>query len=71
MSKIDWILLGAFIVGFLLFLVGANITLWYGTATDTANAAVIGYGGIYLFIGSVAAYLILYIYKELTKKKAP
>ncbi len=57
MSRTDWTLLVAFIVGFLLFLYGAN----------TYNA-VVGYGGIYLFIGSIAAYIILYLYKELTKK---
>lgn len=57
MSKVDWLLLGAFIAGFLLFLYGANVY----------NAAV-GYLGIFLFIGSIAAYLILYIFKELTKK---
>jgi len=58
MSYTDWALLGLFIAGFLLFLYGAN----------TYNA-IFGYGGIYLFIGSVAAYLLIYIYKELTKKK--
>ena len=57
MSWTDWIILVAFIAGFLLFLYGAN----------TYNA-IVGYGGVYLFIGSIAAYLILYIYKELTKK---
>ncbi len=57
MSWTDWTLLFAFIVGFLLFLYGAN----------TYNA-IVGYGGIYLFIGSIGAYLILYIYKELNKK---
>jgi len=49
--------LGAFIAGFLLFLYGAN-----------SYDAVVGYGGVYLFIGSIAAYLIVYIYKELTNK---
>jgi membrane-bound ClpP family serine protease len=58
MSYTDWVLLGLFIAGFLLFLYGAN----------TYNA-IIGYSGIYLFIGSIAAYLVLYIYKEITKKK--
>ena len=58
MSWSDWTLLGVFILGFLLFLYGAN----------TYDAAV-GYSGIYLFIGSIAAYLIVYIYKEMTKKK--
>ena len=46
-----------FVLGFLLFLYGAN----------TYNA-VVGYSGVYLFIGSIAAYLVIYIYKELTKK---
>jgi hypothetical protein len=59
MSWTDWTLLCLFIVGFLLFLVGAN----------TYNA-VVGYSGIYLFIGSIIAYLVIYIYKEITKKKA-
>ena len=57
MSWTDWTCLGLFILGFLLFLYGAN----------TYNA-IIGYTGVYLFIGSIAAYLIMYIYKELTKK---
>jgi membrane-bound ClpP family serine protease len=60
LSRIDWALLGLFILGFLLFLYGAN----------TYNA-VVGYGGIYLFIGSIVAYLIIYIYKEITKKPEP
>ena len=58
MSWTDWILLGVFITGFLLFLYGAN----------TYNA-VVGYTGVYLFVGSIAAYLISYVYKEMTKKK--
>jgi uncharacterized membrane protein YeaQ/YmgE (transglycosylase-associated protein family) len=58
MSLTDWALLGAFILGFLLFLYGAN----------TYNA-VVGYSGVYLFIGSIGAYLIIYVYKEMTKKK--
>jgi hypothetical protein len=56
MSWTDWSLLGAFILGFLLFLYGAN-----------AYNSIVGYAGIYLFIGSIAVYLILYIYKELRK----
>ncbi len=58
MSKIDWLLLAVFILGFVLFLVGAN----------TWNATV-GYGGIYMCIGSIAAYIVVYIYHELTKKE--
>jgi hypothetical protein len=57
MSKTDWAILAVFIFGFLLFLYGAN----------TYNALV-GYAGIYLFIGSIGAYLVIFIYKELTKK---
>ena len=58
MSWTDWTLLGLFILGFLLFLYGAN-----------TYSAVVGYSGVYLFIGSIASYLIIYIYKELTRKK--
>jgi hypothetical protein len=57
MSWTDWACLGVFILGFLLFLVGANI-----------YSAIVGYSGIYLFIGAIAAYLIIYVFKELTKK---
>ncbi len=57
MSWTDWTLFGVFVIGFLLFLYGAN----------TYNAAV-GYTGVYLFLGSIATYLIIYIYKEITKK---
>ncbi len=58
MSWTDWTLLVAFIVGFLLFLYGAN-----------AYNGIVGYTGIYLFVGSIAMYLVLYIYHEITKKK--
>ena len=58
MSWTDWSLLAVFIAGFLLFLYGAN----------TYNS-VVGYSGIYLFIGSIAAYIIIYLYKELKKKE--
>ena len=57
MSWTDWACLGIFILGFLLFLYGANI-----------YNAIVGYTGLYLFIGAIVAYLIIYIYKELTKK---
>jgi hypothetical protein len=58
MSWTDWTLLGLFILGFSLFLYGAK----------TYNA-VVGYSGFYIFIGSIAGYLIIYICKELSKKK--
>ena len=60
MSWTDWACLGIFILGFLLFLYGANI-----------YNAIVGYTGVYLFIGAIAAYVIIYLYKELTKKPSP
>jgi divalent metal cation (Fe/Co/Zn/Cd) transporter len=59
MSKTDLMLLIVFVLGFVLFLYGAK---FYDAA--------IGYAGIYLFIGTIAAYLLIYIYKEVTKKTA-
>lgn len=60
MSKTDWGCLGAFILGFLFFLIGAN---YYN--------AVVGSIGIFLSIGSIMAYLIIYIYKQVTKPAQP
>ena len=59
MSRTDWACLGIFILGFLLFIYGANI-----------YNAVVGYTGLYLFIGAILAYIIIYIYKEMTKKSS-
>lgn len=59
MSWTDWGCLGAFLLGFALFLVGANI-----------YNAIVGYTGLYLAILAVVAYLCIYIYHELTKKPA-
>ena len=58
MSRTDWACLLAVIVGFVLFLYGAN---FYN--------AFVGWIGVYLFFGGILAFLILYIYGELTKKK--
>jgi hypothetical protein len=60
MSRIDLAFLGVFITGFLLFLYGAKV-----------YNAVVGYAGFYLFLGAITAYLVLYIYKEITKKSPP
>jgi membrane-bound ClpP family serine protease len=57
MSWTDWVCLGIIVLGFVLFLYGAN----YFDAT-------IGWAGVYLFIIGILAILILYIYGELTKK---
>ena len=43
MSWTDWTLLGLFILGFLLFLYGANV-----------YNATVGYSGVFLFVGSIA-----------------
>ena len=59
MSWTDWACLGIFLLGFLLFLIGANI-----------YNPIVGYTGLYLFIGTIIAFLVIYIYKDLTKKPA-
>jgi len=60
MSRFDWVCLGSFIIGFLLFLLGANI-----------YNAIIGFLGIFLFIGAIVVYIAKYVYKELTKTSPP
>ena len=57
MSWTDWVCLGIIVLGFVLFLYGAN----YFDAT-------IGWAGVYLFIIGILGMLVLYIYGELTKK---
>ena len=59
MSWTDWTLLGLFILGFLLFLYGAN-----------NYNSIVGYSGVYLFIGSVAAYSSHLHLQGINKEKA-
>lgn len=59
MSWTDWACLGIFILGFLLFLIGAN---YYN--------AIVGYTGVYMFIGAIVAYIVIYIYKQFNKPSA-
>ena len=59
MSRFDWACLGIFILGFILFIIGANI-----------YNSVVGGLGIVLFIGSIVVYISLYVFKELTKPPA-
>ncbi len=59
MSWTDWACLGVFIAGFLLFLYGANL-----------YNAIVGYTGLYMWIGAIIVYLLTYVYKELTEKSA-
>ncbi|MBN1244648.1 hypothetical protein JXA31_03555 [Candidatus Bathyarchaeota archaeon] len=58
MSRTDWACLGAVILGFMLFLYGANVF-----------DAVVGWIGVYFFFGGILVFLVLYIYGELTKKE--
>ena len=58
MSWTNWACLGVVILGFALFLYGANVF-----------DAVIGWIGVYFFFGGILAFLVLYVYKELTKKE--
>jgi len=60
MSWTDWTCLGVFLLGFVLFLKGANI-----------YNAVVGYAGLYLSVGAIVAYLLIYVYKELIKRPLP
>jgi membrane protein implicated in regulation of membrane protease activity len=71
MSRTDWLCIVIFILGFSLFLVGANLPLWGGTAASVPQATLIGYAGVYMSIGAIALYLVIYIYKELHRKKCP
>jgi hypothetical protein len=57
MSRVDLACLGMVILGFVLFLYGANF-----------YDAVIGWVGVYLIIGGILVFLLFYIYNELTKK---
>jgi hypothetical protein len=58
MSWTDWACLGIVILGFALFLCGANF-----------YQAVTGWVGVGLFFGGILTFLVLYIYGELTKKE--
>jgi hypothetical protein len=57
MSWVDLVCLGIVVLGFVLFLYGANFF-----------DAVVGWVGVYLIIGGILVFLLFYIYNELTKK---
>jgi hypothetical protein len=59
MSRTDWACLGVVILGFVLFLHGAN---FYNAVT--------GWIGVSFFFGGILAFLVLYINGEFTKKEA-
>ena len=58
MSWVNWLCVALIIAGSVLFLVGAN----------TYNA-IVGWAGVYMFIGGILIYLFFYIYAELKKRK--
>ncbi len=58
MSRTNLACLSAVILGFLLFVYGANIF-----------NVVVGWVGVYFFFGGILLFLVLYIYGELTKKE--
>ena len=58
MSRINLACLVAVILGFVLFLYGANV-----------YNAIVGWLGVYIFFGGILVFLVLYIYSELTKKE--
>ena len=57
MSRVDLACLSIVVLGFVLFLYGANFFDVF-----------IGWVGVYLIIGGILVFLLFYIYNELTKK---
>jgi membrane-bound ClpP family serine protease len=57
-SWVNWLCIALVIVGSVLFLVGAN----------TYNA-IVGWVGVYMFIGGILLYLVFYVYAELKKRE--
>jgi membrane-bound ClpP family serine protease len=55
-SREDWACVGLILLGILLFLVGAN---YYDS--------VVGWLGVFLFIGGILILIVLYVYKALAK----
>lgn len=59
MVRLNLICFGLMLLGFVLFLYGANF-----------YDALVGWAGVFIFLGGSLAILLLYIYKELKKKSA-
>jgi membrane-bound ClpP family serine protease len=57
-SREDWLCLGLIIFGIVFFLVGANI-----------YNALIGWFGVFLFLGGILALIMLYVYSSLSKPR--
>ena len=58
MSRAYWACVGLMVVGFVLFLYGAN---YYDTA--------VGWAGEFVFVFGIVAALVVYIYNELKKTR--
>jgi len=57
LSQTDWICIGLALLGVFLFLYGAN---FYN--------AFVGWFGVFLFVGSIVAWIVLYVYGALFRK---
>ena len=57
MSRIDWILMALIFLGIIMFLYGAN---YYNE--------IIGWTGVFLFVGGTVAFVFLYLYNWITKR---
>jgi membrane-bound ClpP family serine protease len=57
-SWVNWLCVALVIMGSVLFLVGAN----------TYNA-IVGWAGVYMFIGGILIYLVFYVYAKLKKRE--
>ncbi len=58
MSQVNWVCLAIVILGFMLFLYGANM-----------YDAFAGWIGVFLFLGGILIFLVFYIYGGLIKKE--
>lgn len=58
MSRADWACLGLIILGVILFLYGAN---FYDNF--------VGWTGVFMFVGGILAWIVLYVYGEVMKRK--
>jgi membrane-bound ClpP family serine protease len=58
LSRADWACLGLIILGVILFLYGAN---FYDNF--------VGWTGVFMFVGGILAWIVLYVYGEVMKRK--
>jgi membrane-bound ClpP family serine protease len=59
LSREDWACIGLIILGIVLFLIGAN---YYN--------AIVGWLGVFLFLGGILALIALYVYNVLSEPKS-